>query len=188
MHNLPPTPFLFLRHGETDWNAEQRVMGRQNVSLNDQGITQATDAAAILKEYSISHCFHSPLKRATQTAEIICNTLDIALTPENNLKECSWGEAEGSIIPSSPVTLFLAEGNVPLGGEPIQDFMNRIQQSMQTILNHNTLPLIVAHGGVYWALQHITGCIGEDIHNCTPCLFTPGEEGNSPWNIDILGK
>lgn len=63
------TIFL-LRHGETAWNDEQRVMGRLEIPLNRKGILQARRVARILPQLELDAIYTSPLKRAVQTARI----------------------------------------------------------------------------------------------------------------------
>ncbi len=41
--------FYFLRHGETDWNKEQRIMGQTDIPLNNHGILQAQTVAEKLR-------------------------------------------------------------------------------------------------------------------------------------------
>ena len=62
----------FLRHGETYWNAEQRIQGQLESELTPQGVEDAVRQAAIMKSVLAPDmaCFVSPLGRAQQTARI----------------------------------------------------------------------------------------------------------------------
>ena len=64
------TPFWFLRHGETDWNAQGLSQGNVDIPLNATGIAQAHAAAPLLRNRGISHIVASPLSRAHDTAKI----------------------------------------------------------------------------------------------------------------------
>ena len=43
--DMPTSPFYFLRHGQTDWNLQHKLMGNQDVELNEAGREQAINAA-----------------------------------------------------------------------------------------------------------------------------------------------
>jgi len=87
--------FYFVRHGETDWNKEQKVMGQADIPLNENGILQAQAVAEKIQVLPIDIIISSPLKRAWSTAEIIGNKIHQPITIENNLQECCWGIMEG---------------------------------------------------------------------------------------------
>jgi broad specificity phosphatase PhoE len=62
----------FVRHGETDWNAERRYQGHADIPLNDKGRAQAARNGAALKGRIDTRAafISSPLVRATETLEI----------------------------------------------------------------------------------------------------------------------
>ena len=60
-----------IRHGETEWNAINKVLGRTDIPLNDRGIEQAEEMARSLKDIKIDVFLCSPLSRARQTADAI---------------------------------------------------------------------------------------------------------------------
>jgi broad specificity phosphatase PhoE len=68
---LLPIPFIFIRHGETDWNRTNRTMGQTDIPLNSLGIQQAREATQYLENLGVERIIHSPLSRAAQTATII---------------------------------------------------------------------------------------------------------------------
>lgn len=63
---------VLVRHGETDWNLDGRLMGQKDVPLNGKGREQAEVLRNKLANMSFDCCYSSPLSRASETAEIIC--------------------------------------------------------------------------------------------------------------------
>ena len=62
------TELLFIRHGETDWNRQQRFQGQIDVPLNATGVQQAARLAQRLAAEKHDRLFSSDLQRALQTA------------------------------------------------------------------------------------------------------------------------
>jgi probable phosphoglycerate mutase len=90
--------FLLVRHGETDWNRQQRFQGQIDVPLNANGRVQSQQAAEFLKSVPIHYATTSPMLRPKETAEIILKYHpDVALDLEDNLKEISHGLWEGKL-------------------------------------------------------------------------------------------
>lgn len=84
---------LFIRHGQTDWNRQQRVMGTQPISLNEEGIRQAEKLAEYLKGTRLDAVVTSPVKRAAQTAQILLNDRpELKLIHEKRFGEIEYGE------------------------------------------------------------------------------------------------
>lgn len=73
--------FAFIRHGQTDWNRDDRLQGSSDIPLNDVGRQQAHEAAAILRDGGWEAIVSSPLSRARETAEIMAADLGIELGP-----------------------------------------------------------------------------------------------------------
>ena len=65
------TRFIFVRHGETEWNKDRKYQGMSDIPLTKRGLTQAGYAREALKNRHIDACYSSPLKRAFRTAEEI---------------------------------------------------------------------------------------------------------------------
>jgi broad specificity phosphatase PhoE len=87
-----------LRHGETQWNAQGRYQGKLDSPLTWRGRKQAEDVGrllcAVLKGRNVA--LHiSPLGRARETAEIICNFIDAAPVIEPRIQEVSIGSWDG---------------------------------------------------------------------------------------------
>ena len=68
---LVPKQFMYLRHGETDWNRENRCVGQADRPLTERGKAQAEVARHYFESLNIGMIFHSPLARAVETAKIV---------------------------------------------------------------------------------------------------------------------
>ena len=74
----------YVRHGETDWNIEQRLQGHRDTALNARGRGQATHCGAVLRDLfardqrGAADCVYvsSPLIRARQTMELVRTALE----------------------------------------------------------------------------------------------------------------
>jgi broad specificity phosphatase PhoE len=86
---------LLIRHGETDWNAEQRWQGHNNIPLNRVGIAQAEALAEKVGNFSPEVLLSSDLARAQQTAQVIARRLKIPFYIAEQLREVNVGGAEG---------------------------------------------------------------------------------------------
>jgi probable phosphoglycerate mutase len=85
-----------IRHGQTDWNAAERMQGSSDIPLNDTGRQQARDAVALLADFDWDVIVSSPLERARETAEIIADGLGLELGRSYDLLiERHYGEGEG---------------------------------------------------------------------------------------------
>jgi uncharacterized phosphatase len=89
--------FAFIRHGQTNWNRDDRLQGSSDIPLNDFGRQQAADAVAVLAGTHWDAIVSSPLSRARETAEIIAAGLGIELGPSyDELIERHYGDGEGA--------------------------------------------------------------------------------------------
>ena len=59
-----------MRHGKTDWNSVNKLQGRTDIPLNDEGKSMAQSASEKYKDVNIDVCYCSPLVRAVETAKI----------------------------------------------------------------------------------------------------------------------
>jgi broad specificity phosphatase PhoE len=88
--------YLYLiRHGETDWNAQERFQGHIDIPLNSKGQAQARELIAVCKSYQIEAILSSDLKRAVETAEIIAAPLNLKVFQDEGLREANLGHAQG---------------------------------------------------------------------------------------------
>ncbi len=91
---------VLMRHGESQWNLENRFTGWTDVDLTDTGRDQAWQAGKLLKEkgYSFDLAYTSVLKRAIRTLWLTLDALDLMYIPVNNnwrLNERHYGNLQG---------------------------------------------------------------------------------------------
>ena len=87
---------ILMRHGETPWNREGRVMGRNPVELSGSGRAQVEAAIGVVQSLKPDFIITSPLIRARQTAEIIARGLPgVEIAEERLIAEVSYGRWEG---------------------------------------------------------------------------------------------
>jgi probable phosphoglycerate mutase len=166
--------FIFVRHGQTDHNLlEQKHKGdhHSDIPLNETGRTQAKAIEPIIASLPIQTICVSPMKRAQETKQIIAARL-IAIHHEiENLSECSskiWREMS-TLGMYAPLP---AEGEARL-------FMDRVREGVNQALALPGPALIVAHGGVHWAICCLLGIRNHEwsIPNCGIVHFSVGEDG-----------
>jgi 2,3-bisphosphoglycerate-dependent phosphoglycerate mutase len=85
----------FIRHGETDWNLQDRIQGHTDIPLNATGISQALHLGQLLADIPFSAAFSSDLARAQQTAELVLKPRSLPITASLALRERSAGILEG---------------------------------------------------------------------------------------------
>lgn len=82
-----------IRHGQTELNNKKALQGRSDHPLNDTGIAQAQEAAAMLQGIKFDAVYSSPLIRAVQTAKILAPELEPII--DERLIEMDYGPYEG---------------------------------------------------------------------------------------------
>lgn len=91
---------ILLRHGESQWNLENRFSGWKDVDLTDTGVTEAENAASLLREADLipEYAFTSVLKRAIRTLWITLDKMDRMWIPVERswkLNERHYGALQG---------------------------------------------------------------------------------------------
>jgi 2,3-bisphosphoglycerate-dependent phosphoglycerate mutase len=91
---------VLVRHGESDWNRQNRFTGWTDVDLSEKGVTEATEGGAILRSqgYVFDVAFTSVLKRAIRTLWIVLDQMDQMWIPVHNswrLNERHYGALQG---------------------------------------------------------------------------------------------
>lgn len=85
-----------MRHGETQWNKEGVFRGRTDIPLNENGRIQAKAAGKRLRDAAVEACYTSPLLRAKETAEIVCEEIGLGnIMVVDGLTDVDFGEWQG---------------------------------------------------------------------------------------------
>ena len=84
-----------MRHGETDWNRDNRFQGHADPPLNDTGRAQASALAANLAGMALAAAYTSPLRRARETAEVLGAALALTPVDDSSLMEIDVGSWSG---------------------------------------------------------------------------------------------
>jgi broad specificity phosphatase PhoE len=172
---LTQTPFWFLRHGETDWNAQNLSQGNVDIPLNPTGIAQAHLAAARLRHRGITSIVASPLSRAQDTARITGDLLGLPVTLEDGLREVSFGVNEGQPM-SDWFADWVAGDSTPENAESFADLRARAVAAINRALMLPAPVLVVAHGALFRALRAAMG-LEPNVRtpNATPFWCEPGQ-------------
>lgn len=180
---LTPIPFWFLRHGETDWNAQGLSQGRTDIPLNHVGVLQAERAARTLRTARIATIVASPLVRAHRTAEIVAGPLGLPVALDPDLAEVNFGEQEGQPM-GDWYDDWIAGTYTPADAETFQELMDRAVRAVNRALDRQAPVLVVAHGALFRALRL---ALGHEPNvrtpNALPLHVTPPPDGGAAWGI-----
>ena len=146
---------VMVRHGETDWNREDRFQGHSDPPLNDRGRSQARALAQALGGLEAAALYSSPLARAHETAIILAERLRLEVHMRDDLREVDVGSWSG-------LTRSEAEARFPAGyrrwlefghgwddGETYQELGLRVLSEVRRIAEDHPGERVVAvtHGG-----------------------------------------
>jgi probable phosphoglycerate mutase len=168
----------FLRHGETDWNAEGRLQGRRDVPLNALGRDQSARAGATLKKLLSArgldplalpyHC--SPLIRTRETMEIARAAMGLSregASFDDRLVEFTFGAWEGltwpEVVERDPQLAHMRGADkwnfTPPGGESYAELSQRLEP---WLAEQDGPSVVVSHGGVARALMAQIGHLSTE--------------------------
>ncbi len=155
---IEPTRLLVLRHGQTAWNAEQRIQGQLDIGLNDVGRWQAAQLGRALADERLDAIYSSDLQRALATAQALSATTGTPVTTDTALRERSFGSFQGETyaeiaarLPDDAERWRKREpGFSPGGGESLTVFSARVLAAVRRLAapHAGAQIAIVAHGGV----------------------------------------
>jgi len=152
---------ILLRHGQSQWNLENRFTGWVDVPLSEQGEREAREAGSKLKSITIDCAYSSVLKRANDTLQLALETAGVKGIPiarDKALNERHYGELQG-LNKEETVKKFGAEqvriwrrsyDVAPPAGESLKDTAARTLPYFKNVivpdLKAGKNVLIAAHG------------------------------------------
>jgi broad specificity phosphatase PhoE len=162
-----------VRHGETLWNREGRLLGWTDLPLTPEGEAQARALKGLLPPLP---AYSSDLVRARRTAELA------GFRPEATwaLREIHFGALEGALWealePAYKEALLRFQGFHPPGGESLEEFQERIFRFLEGL---KAPALLFTHGGVVRATLRALGADG---------LVPPGSVLVVEWPRRVLDR
>ncbi|MBO6783244.1 MAG: 2,3-bisphosphoglycerate-dependent phosphoglycerate mutase [Alphaproteobacteria bacterium] len=174
---------IITRHGQSQWNLENRFTGWEDVDLTDAGEAEARRAGELLKDYHIDAVYSSTLKRARRTVEMALDSAaeagaDLAhlragdgwnITLHDDLRERDYGDLVGlnkaetaEKYGDEQVHLWRRGFEVrPPGGESLADVVERVrpyyEAEIAPLIAEGKTVLVSAHGNSLRALLLILG-------------------------------
>ncbi|MBE2257291.1 MAG: histidine phosphatase family protein [Candidatus Accumulibacter sp.] len=156
---MEATRICLVRHGETSWNAEQRIQGNIDVGLDSAGQAQAEAAAEWLSAIGATALYSSDLLRARQTAMRIAGALSLVPIMRPEFRERRYGLFEGLTYEQSrsryPDVYELFERRepdfvIPYGGESLRQLQQRVTDGLRRVADDHRgeTVVVVTHGGV----------------------------------------
>ena len=158
---------ILLRHGESQWNLENRFTGWVDVPLSPRGIQEAKDAGEKLRSFTFDRAFTSVLARANETLRLVLETIGqtgIPIEKDKALNERMYGELQGlnkdetvKKYGEAQVKIWRRSYDVPPpGGESLKDTAERVlpyyEQTIKPYVLKGDTILVAAHGNSLRAL------------------------------------
>ena len=185
---------VLLRHGETDWNAEERAQGHTDVPLNATGRVQAEVVAPVLAELAPSRLWSSDLARALETAAYVAAATGLAIERDPRLREYDMGVRSGltrpefaAAFPDEYAAWLAGDSTHPVPGEESSAQVHaRVVPALQeclAALSSGETGIVVMHGGCLkvgvmgmldWPWELAASLQGPD--NCGYCVLSEHRE------------
>lgn len=149
------TRFILVRHGRTEFNAENRLQGQMDVPLSTEGIDQARRMATVISWLRPQAIVCSPLGRARRTAQEIGRASGVTPVDDPRLMEIDVGEWAGRRAedlyrddPRYPAGMASGEDFRRPGGETGTEVMDRIAGAVESIAAEHAgqRVVVVSHG------------------------------------------
>lgn len=191
MASQPRPRILIWRHGQTDWNVENRFQGHSDIPLNEVGFSQVAYSARILAGMSPTKIISSDLIRARQTAEALSKIVNLPVHIDVRIRETHGGNWEGKTgtenraADSSRFLGWLSGSDEPAGetGERRTEVAERAFKVVRDELaqressGDSGLIVLVTHGGTARCL------LGKALNLPVEQWGVLGGLSNASWSI-----
>lgn len=170
---------ILVRHGQSQWNLENRFTGWRNPDITEKGKEEAREAGKSLKDEKIDVAFTSVLKRAIHTLDLIMEEsghTDLPITKNKALNERDYGDLSGlnkaelaEKVGAEQVHIWRRSYDVaPPGGESLKDTCERVipyfEKHIIPEIKQGKNVIVVAHGNSLRALvMHLENLSPEEI-------------------------
>ncbi len=158
-NHFPKTIHYYLvRHGETQFNVQNRLQGQCDSPLTEKGIQQTKQTKERLKDIHFDYAYTSTSERARDTAEILLNGTNLYASMDDRLKEINFGGLEGSSFLEdfeAQQTRFNPIHYSDINGEDSEDVKRRIRSFLRDttdICEDGNSVLLVSHANYYTVL------------------------------------
>ncbi len=157
---------LLIRHGQTDWNRDRRIMGRKPVPLNKAGRAEAKALARALKDVGIDVIYTSPVRRAVETARHLLDGRRARVVEAPEVAEIDYGRWIGKtfeeVIPEKAFHVYHKNPRkaCPPGGEAMRKVFDRTVRFIERLRKRHKKGriVVVSHADVIKAiLVHYLG-------------------------------
>lgn len=149
---------IFVRHGEPEDAAKGMCYGKLDVGLSENGKLQIERTARWLENFAPSVIYSSPRVRATESARIFAQKLDVVIEKENRFAEMDFGDFEGLTyddVKTRYPALYECWMTRPTevefpNGESFSVMLRRVWQAIDELKTRhsNQTIAIFSHGGV----------------------------------------
>lgn len=139
-----------IRHGQTDWNIQKKLLSITDIPLNDTGVEQCKEAEKLVKNLNYDLVICSPKTRTKQTAEIV-NSKNIEIIYDDRLIERDSKSLEGIDVDTFNYREFWTLGKEPIKDEEtIDECRSRVYELLDEIKEKykGKNILIVTHNGI----------------------------------------
>lgn len=140
------------RHGQTDFNKRDIVLGSTDIELNETGLSQAEELAEKVSGLDVDIIIASPMLRAMKTAQFVAEKNGLEIITDNRLREWNYGEYEGKTRFTDGFAENKKNFGVKMGktGESLLQLAQRVYSALDDIIKNYSEKnvLIVSHGGV----------------------------------------
>jgi broad specificity phosphatase PhoE len=149
------TTLVLVRHGQTAWNAVERFRGREDLPLNDVGLSQAERTAQrVSRQWKPAAVYCSPLSRARVTAEAVARSCGLSVEAHPGLIDIDYGKWQG-MRPEEARARYPrrtrrwyrgAHWSRPPGGEPLSAVKRRCLKAVLEIASRHADQVVVVVG------------------------------------------
>ena len=195
-----PTDVYVARHGETDWNTQQRFQGQTDIALNARGLDQASRLGRRLARVPLDAIYSSDLLRALATASPSATAHGQEARADVRLRERHFGMFEGHTysdiqqrFPAEYLRWQQRDSDFSLnGGESLKQVAARSSETLEQLASKHRggSILIVTHGGVLDLLYRYVNQVALEVprdwptHNAALNQFCHTSQG---WQMVSWG-